>query len=130
MRLLGTPFRTYETVARDTRARRATSALVAGRGNPSTSIWQQRVVEWMRPVERYRGVAELLMDTLSSYEPLQQHALTRFGRLKMLQRDVLPKLDTSDYRVKLTLKALYSTYQDLQDLGLGDEARALLEQDR
>ena len=69
------------------------------------------------------------MDTLSSYEPLQQHALTRFGRRKMLQRDVLPKLDTSDYRVKLTLKALYSTYQDLQDLGLGDEARALLRGD-
>jgi len=69
------------------------------------------------------------MDTLSSYEPLQQHALTRFGRLKMLQRDVLPKLDTSDYRVKLTLKALYSTYQDLQELGLADEARALLRGD-
>jgi len=69
------------------------------------------------------------MDTLSSYEPLQQHALTRFGRLKMLQRDVLPKLDTSDYRVKLTLKALYSTYQDLEELGLGQEARALLHGD-
>ena len=69
------------------------------------------------------------MDTLSSYEPLQQHALTRFGRLKMLQRDVLPKLDTSDYRVKLTLKALYSTYQDLEELGLADEARALLRGD-
>ena len=83
----------------------------------------------MRPIERYRQVADLLMDTLSSYEPLQQHALTRFGRLKMLQRDVLPKLDTSDYRVKLTLKALYSTYQDLQELGLADEARALLRGD-
>ena len=69
------------------------------------------------------------MDTLSSYEPLQQHALTRFGRLKMLQRDVLPKLDTSDYRVKLTLKALYSTYQDLRDLGLEEEARLLNERD-
>ena len=53
--------------------------------------------------------------------------LTRFGRLKMMQRDVLPQLDGSDYRVKLTLKALYSTYQDLQELGLADEARLLLE---
>jgi hypothetical protein len=53
--------------------------------------------------------------------------LTRFGRLKMMQRDVLPQLDSSDYRVKLTLKALYSTYQDLQELGLADEARVLLE---
>lgn len=67
------------------------------------------------------------MNTLSSYGPLQQLTLTRFGRLKMLQRDVLPQLPTSDYRVKLTLKALYSTYQDLQDLGLSEEARLLLE---
>jgi hypothetical protein len=67
------------------------------------------------------------MNTLSSYNPIQQLSLTRFGRLKMLQRDVLPQLDASDYRVKLTLKALYSTYQDLQDLGLTDEARLLLE---
>jgi hypothetical protein len=66
------------------------------------------------------------MRTLSSYDPLQRHALTRFGRLKMLQRDVLPKLDKSDYRARLTLKALYSTYQDLQELGLAEEARLLL----
>jgi hypothetical protein len=68
------------------------------------------------------------MNTLSSYSPLQQLTLTRFGRLKMLQRDVLPQLDATDYRVKLTLKALYSTYQDLQDLGLEEMARLLLEQ--
>lgn len=69
------------------------------------------------------------MATLSSYDPLEQHALTRFGRLKMLQRDVLPKLDQSDFRVKLTLKALYSTYRDLQELGLREEARLLLDRD-
>lgn len=70
------------------------------------------------------------MNTLSSYSPLQQFSLTRYGRLKMLQRDVLPKLDSSDYRVRLTLKALYSTFQDLQGLGLDEEARLLTEQDR
>jgi len=70
------------------------------------------------------------MNTLSSYSPLQQLSLTRYGRLKMLQRDVLPQLDSSDFRVKLTLKALYSTYQDLQELGLDEEARLLTEQDR
>jgi len=48
----------------------------------------------------------------------------------MLHRDVLPKLDPSDYRVKLTRKALYSTYQDLRDLGLEEEARLLTEKDR
>ncbi len=67
------------------------------------------------------------MNNLSSYTPLQQHALTRFGRLKMMQRDVLPQLDTSDFRVKLTLKALYATYRDLQELGLEEEARLLRE---
>jgi hypothetical protein len=69
------------------------------------------------------------MNTLSSYSPLQQLSLTRYGRLKMLHRDVLPQLDPSDYRVKLTLKALYSTYQDLQELGLAEEARLLNERD-
>ena len=68
-----------------------------------------------------------MTNTLSSYSPLQQLTLTRFGRLKMMQRDVLPHLDSSDYRVKLTLKALYSTYNDLQVLGLEEEARLLLE---
>jgi len=68
------------------------------------------------------------MNALSSYSPLQQFSLTRYGRLKMLQRDVLPKLDSSDYRVRLTLKALYSTFQDLHDLGLEEEARLLTEQ--
>jgi hypothetical protein len=68
------------------------------------------------------------MNTLSSYSPLQQFSLTRYGRLKMLHRDILPKLDPTDFRVRLTLKALYSTYQDLQQLGLEEEARLLTEQ--
>jgi hypothetical protein len=67
--------------------------------------------------------------SLASYRPTQQLALTRYGRLKMLQRDVLPKLDPSDMRVKLTLKALYSTYRDLEELGLGEEARQLRDRD-
>lgn len=66
------------------------------------------------------------MNTLSSYSPIQQLTLTRYGRLKMLHRDVLPQLDPTDYRVKLTLKALYSTYEDLRELGLENEARLLL----
>ena len=61
------------------------------------------------------------MNTLSSYSPIQQLTLTRYGRLKMLHRDVLPQLDPTDYRVKLTLKALYSTYEDLRELGLDNE---------
>ena len=66
------------------------------------------------------------MNTLSSYSPIQQLTLTRYGRLKMLHRDVLPQLDPTDYRVQLTLQALYSTYEDLRELGLDNEARLLL----
>jgi hypothetical protein len=69
------------------------------------------------------------MNRLSNYSPIQQLSLTRYGRLKMLHRDVLPQLDPSDFRVKLTLKALYSTYQDLQELGLEEEARLLTARD-
>ena len=75
-------------------------------------------------------VAELPMNALSSYSPLQQLSLTRYGRLKMLHRDILPKLDPTDFRVRLTLKALYSTYQDLQQLGLEEEARLLTDQNQ
>jgi hypothetical protein len=71
-----------------------------------------------------------MKNSLSSYSALQQLSLTRYGRLKMLHRDVLPQLDPSDFRVKLTLKALYSTYQDLQELGLQEEARLLTERER
>jgi len=39
------------------------------------------------------------------------------------------QLDPSDFRVKLTLKALYSTYQDLQEQGLEEEARLLYARD-
>src|SRR5438105_12420899 len=44
-------------------------------------------------------------------------------RLKMLHRDVVPQLDPSGFRVNLSLNALYSTYQDLQEQGLEAEAR-------
>ena len=39
---------------------------------------------------------------------------------------LLPQLEPTDFRVRLTLKALYSTYLDLEELGLGEEARLLL----
>jgi hypothetical protein len=68
------------------------------------------------------------MNVLSSYTPLEQLSLIRYGRLKMLQREVLPKLDPSDYRGRLILKALFSTYEDLKQLGLEEEARLLTEQ--
>ena len=81
------------------------------------------------PVRAFKRLAESkrMKTAMGSYSPLQQLSLTRLGRLKMLQRDVLPQLDPSDFRVRLTLKALYSTYQDLKSLGLEREARLLLD---
>jgi len=62
---------------------------------------------------------------LDKYTPEQRRALTRYGRLRLLYRDVLPKLDASDFRVKLTHKALYATYRDLKELGLEAESQLL-----
>jgi hypothetical protein len=60
---------------------------------------------------------------LDRYTPDQRRALTRYGRLRLLYRDVLPKLDASDFRVKLTHKALFSAYRELKDLGLDAESQ-------
>ena len=69
------------------------------------------------------------MNRLSSYSPLQQLSLTRYGRLKMLHRDVVPQLDPSDFRVNVTPQSAVSTYQDLQEQGLEEEARLLYARD-
>jgi hypothetical protein len=69
-------------------------------------------------------------DGLTVYTPLQQYTLLRATRLGTLRREVLPTLDASDYRVKLISKALYSTYCDLQALGLPSETRILREHTR
>jgi hypothetical protein len=64
-------------------------------------------------------------NALDSYTPDQRRALTRYGRLRLLYRDVLPKLPASDFRVKLTQKALYTTYRDLKELGLDAESQLM-----
>jgi hypothetical protein len=87
-----------------------------------------------QPLEREEHVNETsenvvpeLAGVLATYTPEQRRALTRYGRLRLLYRDVLPKLDPSDFRVKLTHKALYSTYRDLEELGLEAESKLLRE---
>lgn len=75
-----------------------------------------------------REVRPVEVSGLASYSPMQQLALTRYARLGMLRRDVLPSIDdASDWRSRLVHKALYSTYQDLEALGLETEARLLRE---
>ena len=64
---------------------------------------------------------------LASYEALQQLMLVRYARLGKLRRAVVPRLDPSDYRIKLIDRALYATYRDLLALGLTSEALLLRE---
>ena len=60
---------------------------------------------------------------LASYTPLQQILLTRYARLDALRRAELQNLEPSDWRARLIHKALYSTYLDCEEAGVGVEAR-------
>jgi hypothetical protein len=60
---------------------------------------------------------------LAAYTPLQQHLLTRYARLDALRRTEIEGLEPSDWRARLIHKALYSTYLDCEEAGVGVEAR-------
>ena len=62
---------------------------------------------------------------LDAYTPLQRHTLARFTRLNMLRRDLQPRLDATDWRMRLLNKALYSTYRDCLEQDLENEAELL-----
>jgi hypothetical protein len=81
----------------------------------------------MRPFDVTPGEESMLPLRFGAYSPTQQIALTRFMRLSMLRRDVLPLLEPTDWRARLIHKALYSTYRDCEELGLGDEVKLLRE---
>lgn len=65
---------------------------------------------------------------LRSYTPTQLFFLTRLSWLIRQRRELINTLDPNDYRAKLLNKALYSTYLDCVEEGVGDEAKALLAQ--
>lgn len=81
----------------------------------------------MRPFDVSPSEEAMLPRRFGAYTPTQQMALTRFMRLSMLRRDVLPLLEPADWRTRLIHKALYSTYRDCQELGLGNEVNLLRE---
>ncbi len=68
--------------------------------------------------------------SLKSYSPTQLFFLMRLSYLQRQRRECVNVLENSDWRMRLLNKALYSTYRDLQELGLGEEARLLNERDR
>lgn len=65
---------------------------------------------------------------LRSYSPTQLFFLTRLSWLIRQRRELINTLDESDWRQKLLNKALYSTFLDCQEEGVGDEAKSLLAQ--
>jgi hypothetical protein len=65
---------------------------------------------------------------LKSYSPTQLHFLMRLSHLQRQRRDTVNVFDTSDWRVRLINKSLYSTYRDCEELGVGEEAKLLMAQ--
>ncbi len=60
---------------------------------------------------------------------LQRFFLKRLNRLVAVRRERAPFLDAGDFDLHLLDKAVYSTFCDCLDLGVGDEARSVLRHD-
>ncbi len=67
---------------------------------------------------------------LRGYTPVQSLFLLRLQGLIGKHQQYTGRVASSDWRLRLLDKALYSTYRDCVDLSIGDEARNLLRQIR
>ncbi len=67
-------------------------------------------------------------NSLKSYSPTQLFFLMRLSYLVRRRKEELASLDPSHWKFKLLNKALYSTYQDCVEAGVGNEAKLLLGQ--
>ena len=65
---------------------------------------------------------------LKSYSPLQLFFLWRLSYLQKQRREFINVLEASDWRMRALNKALYSTYRDCLDAGVGYEAKLLIAQ--
>ena len=65
---------------------------------------------------------------LRSYSRTQLFFLTRISWLMRQRRELMNTLEPADWRRRLLDKALYSTFLDCQEEGVGDEAKGLLAQ--
>ena len=63
---------------------------------------------------------------LKSYSALQLFFLMRLSYLVRRRKEELASLDPSHWKFKLLNKALYSTYWDCVQEGIGEEAKVLL----
>ncbi|HWP29520.1 MAG TPA: hypothetical protein VFB73_00435 [Chloroflexota bacterium] len=65
---------------------------------------------------------------LKSYSALQLFFLMRLSYLVRRRKEEMASLDPSHWKYKLLNKALYSTYCDCVQEGVGEEAKVLLGQ--
>jgi hypothetical protein len=85
----------------------------------------------MAAADRPDVISRKLNDPTSrGYTPLQTLYLLRLLSLSDRRRQLAGTLPPSDWRVRLVDKALYSTYSDCLQIGLADEAQALVRQAR
>ena len=67
---------------------------------------------------------------LSSRSPMQQFFLARLQHLVEQRGRYASLVAPDDWRQKLIARAIYSSYRDLVDLNLAEEARSILERGR
>ena len=67
---------------------------------------------------------------LSDRSPIQSFFVARLQHLVEQRGRYANLVGPEDWRSKLISRAIYSSYRDLADLGLGDEARRILEHGR
>lgn len=64
------------------------------------------------------------------YSPVQLLFLLRLARLLRQKQEYTNVLPANDWRLRLLNKAIYSTYCDCIEQGIGDDAKALFERDK
>ena len=68
--------------------------------------------------------------SLGDRSPLQSFFIARLEHLVEQRGRYSNLVAPEDWRRRLLARAIYSSYRDLSELGLGDEARAILERGR
>jgi len=67
---------------------------------------------------------------IKPYSEVQLFFLLRLERLLRVRRDHAAISNSNDWWAKLLSKAIYSTYCDCIELGVGEDARSLLSRDQ
>lgn len=86
------------------------------------------VESWnVKSIEDRRGERQ---SRIKPYSELQLFFLLRLERLLRVKREHATLSDSTDWWAKLLSKAIYSTYCDCIEQGVGEDARKLLARDQ